>query len=181
MGHDELAATRRSLHGVAELVLAGPQYRATGRLRLCVVPGGFATTLTPRLRVDGSLVTDADGVAAAIAGRTPRAIGAELGVVAGRPEGVYHDGSGVDPDETLDLDPIQAGVIAAATLATYANPIGVENCCRDWLSSDRRVWVGRRLAILISIHSMAAGDVALTRMAAPCRRRNRVVAASQAS
>jgi hypothetical protein len=32
MGHDELAATRRSLHGVAELVLAGPQYRATGRL-----------------------------------------------------------------------------------------------------------------------------------------------------
>ena len=39
----ELAATRRSLHGVAELVLAGPQYRATGKLRLGVVPGGFAT------------------------------------------------------------------------------------------------------------------------------------------
>ena len=44
MGNDELAATRRSLHGVAELVLAGPQYRATGRLRLGMVPGGFATT-----------------------------------------------------------------------------------------------------------------------------------------
>ena len=52
MGDDELAVTRRSLHGVAELVLAGPQYRATGKLRLGVVPGGFATILTPRLRVD---------------------------------------------------------------------------------------------------------------------------------
>jgi hypothetical protein len=36
MGHDELAATRRSLHGVAELVLAGPQYRATGRRSACM-------------------------------------------------------------------------------------------------------------------------------------------------
>jgi hypothetical protein len=114
MGHDELAATRRSLHGVAELVLAGPQYRATGRLRLGVVPGGFATTLAPRLRVDGALVAGADGVTVAIDGRTPRAIGAELGVVAGRPEGAYQDGSGVDPDETLCLDPGLAGVITAA-------------------------------------------------------------------
>ena len=61
MGHDELAVTRRSLHGVAELILAGPQYRATGRLRLGVVPGGFATTLMPRLRVDGSGVSDPRG------------------------------------------------------------------------------------------------------------------------
>jgi hypothetical protein len=111
----ELAVTRRSLHGVAELVLAGPQYRATGKLRLGVVPGGFATTtLTPGLRVDGSRVAGADGVTAAIGGRTPRALGAELGVAAGRPEGVYDGGSGVDPDETLALDPEQAGVIVGA-------------------------------------------------------------------
>lgn len=120
MGHDELAATRRSLHGVAELVLAGPQYRATGRLRLGVVAGGFATTtLTPSLLVDGSLiagtvVASTGGVRAVIGGRTPRAIGAELGVAIGRPEGLYGDGSGVDPDETLTLDPEQAGVIMGA-------------------------------------------------------------------
>jgi hypothetical protein len=115
MGHDLLAATRRSLHGVAELVLAGPQYRATGRLRLGVVPGGFATTaLSPRLLVDGSLVTGAEGLTAAIGGRTARAIGAELGVAIGRPEGLYADGSGVGPDETLALDPGQAGVIIGA-------------------------------------------------------------------
>jgi hypothetical protein len=110
----ELAVTRRSLHGVAELVLAGPQYRATGKLRLGVVPGGFATTLTPVLRVDGSGVAGAAGVTAAIGGRTPRDLGAELGVVAGRPEGAYDGGSGVGIDEALALDADQAGVIMGA-------------------------------------------------------------------
>jgi hypothetical protein len=131
MAHDELAATRRSLHGVAELVLAGPQYRATGRLRLGVVAGGFATTtLSPRLLVDGSHVAGpvvagtgvartvlagaGEVTAVAIGGRTPRAIGAELGVNAGRPEGLYEEGSGVDPDETLAVDPGHAGVIMGA-------------------------------------------------------------------
>jgi hypothetical protein len=114
MGTDELAVTRRSLHGVAELVLAGPQYRATGRLRLRVVAGGFATTLAPGLTVDGERVVSDAGAAIAISGRTPRALGAELGVEAGRPEGVYGGGSGVDPDEVLAVDPAQAGVITAA-------------------------------------------------------------------
>lgn len=114
MGHDELAVTRRSLHGVAELVLAGPQYRATGKLRLSVVPDGFATTLTPRLRVDGCRVADAEGIAVAIDGRTPRALGAELGLAAGRPDGAYGGGSGVDPDERLSLNADQAGVIMEA-------------------------------------------------------------------
>jgi hypothetical protein len=99
---------------VAELVLAGPQYRATGKLRLGVVPGGFATTQTPRLVVSGAQVTGADGAAAAIDGQTPRAIGEALGVTAGRAEGLYADGSGVDLDETLALDPGQARVIMEA-------------------------------------------------------------------
>ena len=111
MGHDELAVTRRSLHGVAELVLAGPQYLATGRLRLGVVAGGFATTLIPRLRVDGCQVVGAERAAVTIGGRTPRALGSELGVTAGRPEGAYDGGSGVDPDEPLDLDADLAEVI----------------------------------------------------------------------
>lgn len=114
MGQDELVMTRRSLHGVAELVLAGPQYRATGKLRLGVVPGGFATILTPRLRVDGSRVVSAEGVAVAIGGRTSRALGAELGVAAGLPEDVYAGDSGVGLDETLVLYPDQVGVIMEA-------------------------------------------------------------------
>src|SRR5262245_42915052 len=49
---DTLEPTRRAWHGVAELVLAGPQVRATDHLRLHVVPGGFATAYAPALRVE---------------------------------------------------------------------------------------------------------------------------------
>lgn len=45
------------------------------------------------------------------------------------------------------------------------------NRCGELLKrfgSDRRVWAGRRLVILASFGSMAAGEAALTRMAAPC-------------
>jgi hypothetical protein len=114
MGYEELAVTRRSLHAVAELVLAGPQYRATGKLRLRVVPGGFATVLAPELRAVSTRVVGDGGAAVPIDGHTARAIGAELGVQAGRPEGAYAIGAGVDPDETLTLRPDQADVIMGA-------------------------------------------------------------------
>jgi hypothetical protein len=39
-----LAATRRALHAVAEGLLAAPQYRATGTIRLAARPGGFTST-----------------------------------------------------------------------------------------------------------------------------------------
>jgi hypothetical protein len=116
MGDDGLAVTRRSLHGVAELVLAGPQYRATGKLRLGVVSGGFATILTPRLRVDGDRVVGTDGVGAPIGSQTPRALGARLGMAAGRPEGAYDGGSGVGLDDTLTLDANLAGVLLGALM-----------------------------------------------------------------
>jgi hypothetical protein len=114
MGQEVLATTRRSLHAVAELVLAGPQYRAIGKLRLQVIPGGFATIRTPGLRAVGTQVTGAGGVAVTIDGRTARAIGAELGVTAGQPEGAYGGGSGVDPDEMLTVLAGQADVIMGA-------------------------------------------------------------------
>ena len=111
MGNQELAITRRSLHAVAELLLAGPQYRATGKLRLRVVPGGFATVLAPELRAVGTGVVGDGGAAVPIDGHTARGIGAELGVTAGRPEGAYQDGPGVGPDETLTVDPGHCDVI----------------------------------------------------------------------
>jgi hypothetical protein len=49
---DGLVATRRSLHGVAEPVLAGPQYRRCGSVELRATPGGFGTVAQPDLRVD---------------------------------------------------------------------------------------------------------------------------------
>ena len=55
---EQLVRTRHGLHGVAEYVLAGPQYVMSGDIRLRVVPGGFATRTAPDLRVEGvELVT----------------------------------------------------------------------------------------------------------------------------
>jgi hypothetical protein len=55
-----------------------------------------------------------DGLTAAIGGQTARAVGHALGVAAGRPDGAYPGGSGVDPDEPLALDPGQARVVSDA-------------------------------------------------------------------
>ncbi|MGY4281992.1 hypothetical protein ACVWXO_001212 [Bradyrhizobium sp. LM2.7] len=69
----------------------------------------------------------------------------------------------------------------AAVHAASPSGIGIENCWRAWLSSERRVWVGKRLANFASIGSIAAVEPALTRIAGPNLRRNRTVAASQTS
>jgi hypothetical protein len=92
--------TRRSLHGVAELLLAGPQHRATQRIDLQVVEGGFATVAGPGLRVEGAeLRTDSARVP--LAGRTYAEVAAAAGLEAGEPAGVYSGGPGVRPDETI--------------------------------------------------------------------------------
>jgi hypothetical protein len=110
MSGDGLLETRRSLHAVAELVLAGPQYRATGRLRLRVTPGGFATAFQPDVRVQGCRIAAGENLSE-ISGLSARALGARLGLAAGKPEGVYRDGSGVGIDE-----PLAAGSDHAATI-----------------------------------------------------------------
>lgn len=99
---DLLTPTRRLLHGIAEGLLAGPQYRACGRIQLRVVPGGFATTGGPAIRLDGrDLVVDEER-------RVPLsgdfgAVGAATGHGFGEPTN-YHDHSGVGADEGVDLD-----------------------------------------------------------------------------
>jgi hypothetical protein len=96
-----LVATRRSLHGVAELVIAGPQFRTQGSIELRVRPGGFGGHLSS-VRVEGSdLVWDG--------GRTPlagtcRQLAAASGQEVSDLADVYAVGSGVDPDETLTFD-----------------------------------------------------------------------------
>jgi hypothetical protein len=92
--------TRRSLHGVAELLLAGPQHRATGRIDLEVVAGGFATVADPALRVEGDALRT-DSARLPLAGRTYAEVAAEAGVEAGEPAGVYSGGPGVRPGETI--------------------------------------------------------------------------------
>jgi hypothetical protein len=99
-----LETTRRSLHGVAELVLAGPQYRRSRTIRLLVDAGGFRTFSQPDLRVEGVDLV-ADGRRIPLPGRTCAELADAVGVDVGAPEGVYRDGSGVGPAEVLRLEP----------------------------------------------------------------------------
>ena len=128
MDRQALVATRRALHGVAELVIAGPQYAASGTIRLRVVPGGFAGT-TSGLGVDGTDLVWERG-RTSLAG-TCRRMADAAGVTVIHP-GVYDDGSGVDPDEVLSFDPdalvlvlrwFERGDAALRTFVPDAEPV----------------------------------------------------------
>ncbi|MFJ1706057.1 hypothetical protein [Kitasatospora sp. NPDC088346] len=99
-----LEFTRRSLHAVAELLLAGPQYRTSGTIRLRVVPGGFATVAEPALAVHGTDLVAGER-RLSLRGASCAALAGELGIEAGPPTGLYSDGSGAGAQEGLALDP----------------------------------------------------------------------------
>jgi hypothetical protein len=98
---------------VAELVLAGPQYRRGGGIKLRVVPGGFATTREIDLRVVGIDLVLHDG-SVAINGHTCAELAKAAGLDVGEPQNLYHDGSHVEPNEVLDLDDDAAEELARA-------------------------------------------------------------------
>ena len=109
-------STRRSLHAVAELVLAGPQHAQTGEISLRALPGGFGTTHTPDLRVDGTDVVGAEATVG-ITGLTPAALGRAVGVEARGLADLYPDGSGVGLDDVLEVDADAAAAVADAFAA----------------------------------------------------------------
>jgi hypothetical protein len=115
-----LAGTRRALHGLAELLLAGPQYAATGTMRLAVAPGGFATTRSyrdvARVAVDGTdLVVERGGTALRLPVRgTYGSLAAAAGLGCGGLEGAYPDTTGLGPADPVAVDPAAAELLAAA-------------------------------------------------------------------
>lgn len=106
----DLVATRRSLHGVAELLLAGPQHARSGTIRLRATPGGFGTVSEPELRVRGDRLLGPGGEAG-LDGRTASDLGEAVGVPP-QPPAVYTDGSGVSVAEVLRVDPAAAAFLA---------------------------------------------------------------------
>ena len=112
MDSHTLMTTRRTLHGLAELLLAGPQYAAGNGIRLRPVPGGFATVKEPDVRVDGVELVTAD-VRVPIRG-TYADLGRELGVRARPLNDVYADGPGISPDDIVDVEPEAAALVADA-------------------------------------------------------------------
>ncbi len=109
----DLPRTRAALHAVSELILAGPQHRASGTITLRVSPGGFRTWSEPALAVVGTDLV-AHGTTFPISGRTARELAVSVDVVPGVPFGVYAGGSGVDLDDRLTVDAAAAADIAEA-------------------------------------------------------------------
>lgn len=107
------AVTRHSLHGIAELVLAGPRYVAGGSMRLRAGPDGICTWDDPAVLLSGGeLVTGTTRLP--VDGLTYAAAAVGLGLVAQPLDHVYHDGPHVSPDDAVSLDPDQTAVVEDA-------------------------------------------------------------------
>jgi len=108
MDEDVLSATRRSLHAVAEQLLAGPQHRTQGTIRLRITPGGFGQLAGP-WRVEGAELVGPDlrvpltGSIAEVA----EAVGVEAG-----PPTIYSDHADLAADAPLAVDAAAAAEIA---------------------------------------------------------------------
>jgi hypothetical protein len=105
---DTYVATRRQLRGVAESLIAGPQYRAAGTIRLAVRPDGFTGVAVP-VAVSGRTLVWQDG-SAPLAGPVS-ALADAAGLRAGPPDGVYDIAEPLDLDSVLDIDPAAADLL----------------------------------------------------------------------
>jgi len=114
-----LTTTRRSLHAVAEGLLAGPQYRATGTIRLAVRPGGFAASRPygdcSVIAVDGAdlLVVRGDHRLQLPLTGTCGDLAAAAGLPVDRLDDVYPGGVRPEPSTRIDVDPDAAATLAA--------------------------------------------------------------------
>jgi hypothetical protein len=99
----DLTPTRTALHAVAELLLAGPQYDASGTIRLRVVPGGIATVAEPDLRLAATELSGPSG-RHALSGTYAEAAAA-IGVTARSLGDVYRDHVDVGTGDAIELDP----------------------------------------------------------------------------
>jgi len=119
------------LHAVAELVLAGPQHRASGTIRLRVVATGFATVAAPDLTVTATELLTPAG-AYELLGATCAELAKSFGAEAGPPVGLHKDHAEIGPDEPLHVDPdaasdlftaLRRGDAALRRLAPHETPV----------------------------------------------------------
>jgi hypothetical protein len=108
MDSDAYVSTRRQLRGIAESLIAGPQYRATGTIRLAVRPDGFVGVELP-LAVHGAEFSWQDG-STPLAGRVGD-LAEAAGLQYGPPVGVYEVADQLAVDAILDIDPVAAALV----------------------------------------------------------------------
>jgi hypothetical protein len=110
------ATTRHSLHGLAELVLAGPRHARGGSMRLSAGTAGIRTWDDPPVLLTGNEIV-AGTTRAALDGSTYAGVAERIGLTAHPLDDVYHDGPHVSPDEVVTLDPTHVRTVLDA-LAT---------------------------------------------------------------
>ncbi|SDI85184.1 hypothetical protein SAMN05444157_0474 [Frankineae bacterium MT45] len=108
------STTRQSLHGIAEYVLAAPQYAVSGTIRLRATEGGFGTVADPVLRIEGDELVVGAIRRIPLKGHTYRTLAGEAGLLAADLRGVYSDAPAVGIDDEINLDSGEALQIAAA-------------------------------------------------------------------
>jgi hypothetical protein len=127
-----VVAARRTLHAVAEHLLAGPQWRHAREISLVVTAGGFATPVPARARPRRArahrdqVAARPAGPAAPLAGSV-RAMAAVLGVTPGAPDGLYGEHAELGPDDELVVD---AAAIAAVLGAFSAGATALGELAR---------------------------------------------------
>jgi hypothetical protein len=111
--HATRVATRLGLHGVAELVLAGPQFRLSGTIELRAVPGGFGTVADPDVRVIGHELVAGER-RTQLAGQTLDQLAGACGLSATSLSDVYAEGPGLRGGDRVEVDPSAAAEVARA-------------------------------------------------------------------
>ena len=138
MSEPTVDTTLEDLHVVAELLLAGPQHRASRTIRLQSLPGGFGTVKAPDLRVlDGDLVVaagTADEQRFALDGALVGELAERSGIDAGAPVDVYTDLTAGDPGRPLRIDAERFRVLAGwyATGDRALRRLAPEPAPQDW-------------------------------------------------
>jgi hypothetical protein len=113
-----MVATRISVHGLAEHVLAATERRATGSIRLYLRDGHLSTPDLPgtpaRLELHAAtIVRHPDGLAVPFHGRLGD-LAERLGVEFGLPNPPYTPASGCGPDHFAEPDPQALALLTAA-------------------------------------------------------------------
>lgn len=114
MDSDAYVSTRRQLRGIAESLIAGPQHRTTGTIRLAVRPDGFVGVELP-LAVHGVEFSWLDG-SAPLTGRVGD-LAEAAALQYGPPDGVYEITDPLAADTVLSIDPAAAELIHRSSYA----------------------------------------------------------------